>query len=805
MNRLFGLSLLSMVLVCYTATAQHRGYISPKQRVITNTGLSHTNVNDRYGNSFWRQIKCRESNLKYDCIFVNVLIDLQTRGVRFGNQNEALNVQRNITFKNSIVRKLPVTLLDSFGQVEVLDLSNLQIEEIEPFALTNGINIRELNLSFNIIRELPIFAFRNMRFLSVLVLDKNNLTSLPDGMLYGTPNIFDLSIANNNLERIDDNTFKKSKALQFLTISCNKLTHVDLYLVPSLYHVNVSFNLLTMLSVPVAVETLDASHNRINTVTGPFNEELAILLLHHNNLTDTAWIVQYPGLVEVDLSYNEVETITDTHFSDMQRLKQLILSNNRLSEIDLRSSFIQSLLALDVSHNRLLYVEKNQKQFDTLEQLYLDHNSIVVELERIEDNTFKSVTSLESLILSSNELTSIDLAIFPSLFYGNVSFNLLTKLTIPVAVETLDASHNRINTVTGQRYNNLTNLYLDHNNLTDTAWLLQFFQLKVLDLSYNELEEITAIHFKHMKYLEELYLSNNRLVIYTQGSSPILSLKILDVRHNHLLYVEKNEKQFDTLEQLYLDNNLIVTLKLSSTNKLQNLTLSKNDWDCKNLGELLPNVNKSVIGDSDRSCKQEYQLVNDLCCKVSDIPYRDRLIKQISLESLAEKLQRASGRCSVKNTITRDLILDYFVITQNKRLQTTPQRDAEINQLQVDIQKLTQRTNQFKHAVTNLDVEVENNLRRYRVIKEPMVQSKENLRKVYAYLNNRREFKKQETKARESDALLKKEEREAAERENKNLENEETMLKSNLRLIKLIIKNQETVVKLLEIMVNRYN
>uniref|UniRef100_A0A182WL54 APL1B n=1 Tax=Anopheles minimus TaxID=112268 RepID=A0A182WL54_9DIPT len=597
-------------LVVNTATAQYRGYMSPKQRDITNTGLSHTNVNDRYENSFWRQIKCRETNLKYDCIFVDVLIDLQTRGVRFGNQNEALNVQRNITFKNSILRKLPVTLLDSFRQVEVLDLSNLQIEEIEPFALTNGINIRELNMSFNIIRELPIFAFRNMRFLSVLVLDKNNLTSLPDGMLYGTPNIFDLSIANNNLERIDDNTFKKSKALQFLTISCNKLTHVDLSLVPSLYRVNVSFNLLTMLSVPVAVETLDASHNRINTVTGPYNEELAILLLHHNNLTGTAWIVQYPGLVDVDLSYNEVETITYTHFTDMQRLERLNLSNNRLLEFELGSSPIQSLLVLDLSHNRLLYVDKNQKQFDTLEQLYLDHNSIVV-------------------------------------------------------------------------------------------------------------------------------------------------------------------------------------LKLSFTNNLRNLTLSHNDWDCRFVKQLFRDVSKPglVIGASDRSCKQDYQLVHNLCCNVVQRPYLDRLQVYSFSTSLAEKLQRAEGRCSATTVIANVDNLNKYIIKTDKLLQKATQRDAEINQLQSEIL----RHIQFEEQLKVLHTEIDNNLHHYRITKDESVHPSMNLHKVYVYLKARQDIEVLETTRRESELLNIKQYGETVALDNINLQHKVTKLKDNIKFLENNIKRKEAM------------
>uniref|UniRef100_A0A182R298 LRIM1/APL1C-like dimerization domain-containing protein n=1 Tax=Anopheles funestus TaxID=62324 RepID=A0A182R298_ANOFN len=1000
MDRLHYLSVLSVLFACSMVTGQYRWYNVPEQRDTTRPPYSYLKY--PVGNRYWRHHHCRESNLQYDCIFSHVSIVRGSHGIRFGHLDITANNQKNITFKDSIIRKLPETLLDSFLQAELLNLTGLQIEEIEPFALTNG-NIRELYLGFNVIRELPKFVFRNMRYLRVLVLDRNNLSSLPEGMLYATPNIVKLSIANNKLKRIDDSTFKKCKTLQYLTVSNNELTHIDLSLIPSLFRGNVSYNKLQTLSVPEAVIILDASHNLINTVTGPINPELAILCLQDNNLTDTAFLWHYSGLVDLDLSFNQLEMITFDHFSEMNRLERLYLANNRLEVLNLDPAPIPKLQILDVRRNYLLDVERNQNQFNTLEQLYLDHNSIVTlklspnntlqnltlsnndwdcksldelfksvhesiildsdnnckpdyqlkqnlccsryeqsqysygnlrwpvykcredfqnyncvfhdvsidrntpgayfgyenvtlnnqkritfknstmrklsetlvnsygqielldlsdlqieeiapraftngyniqelymgfndiqklpynafshmkfllvlvldrnylrslsdcifdnnpnlvaltinnnNLEEIGDNAFQYTKDLQNLELSSNKLAHIDLSRIPSLTYGNVSFNRLTTLAIPMAIEILDASYNQINTVTGPNNYNLTHLYLQHNNLTEIAWIMRYPVLIVVDLSYNELEKITYKDFNEKVYLKELYLSHNRLVALNFGTSSIPTF------------------QFDTLTQLYLDHNSIVTLKLSPNNTLQKLTLSNNDWDCSRLDVLFGRVHESIILDNDQNCKPDYELKHNLCCKVSDKPFLDRLKHHFYEISIAEKIERSNGRCSATDALTRIQNLTDYVNQHagSRLLQSNPQLQAEINQLQVDINQLTYQQTQLDQFLKSMQIEIDNYLRRYNLTKDELLHPSENLHSVFDHLNSRRAFKEQKTKLRQSQANHMKQYRDTTEQENRTLEIQLVSKKFRQEELKNAIRAINTDVKKLEAWIIRYS
>nr|AEA41785.1 APL1B [Anopheles gambiae] len=487
----------------------------------------------------------------------------------------------------------------SFRQDELLNLNGLQIEEIDTNAFAYAHTIQQLYMRFNGIRYLPPHVFQNVPLLTVLTLERNDLTSLPRKIFHNTPKLSVLSMSNNNLERIEDDTFQATTSLQILILSSNRLTHADLSLIPSLFHVNVSYNLLSTLTIPFAVEELDASHNRINAVRGPINVKLAFLELQHNNLTDTAWLVNYTRLIEVDLSYNKLEEITIHHFVTMQRLERLCVSNNRLVALDL---------------------------------------------------------------------------------YGR----------------------------------------------------------------------------------------------------PIPTLKVLDLSHNHLMWVEHNQAQFDKLQYLYLDHNSIVTLKLSTSHTLKNLTLSHNDWDCNSLRALFRNVAHPAVHDADQHCKIDYHLEHGLCCKESDKPYLDRLLQYIAMTSVAEKLQRAQGRCSATDAINSAQSLVHFIKQQSVvSLQGNEQLEAEVNELRAAVQQLINEQIQQEQLLQGLHAEIDTNLRRFRLSKDELARPSENLNKVFTHLKERHAFKLRETQARRTEADAKQEETEDLEQENialeRQLDNKNTM------------------------------
>uniref|UniRef100_A0A182Q9B3 Leucine rich immune protein (Short) n=1 Tax=Anopheles farauti TaxID=69004 RepID=A0A182Q9B3_9DIPT len=534
-----------------------------------------------------RGYMCRESDHIYECVFTNVAITRDTPSFFFGFANVAMNNQRSITFKNSHMRIMPAALVNSFRKVELLNLEGLQIEEIEPYAFENGGLIKELYLSFNDIQSLTHATVYGLAALEFLTLDRNEIRRLTSDVFYNTPNLKVLSMSNNKLERIEDGTFRRN-------------------------------------------------------------------------------------------------------------------------------------------------------------------------------------TMLEDLQLASNKLTHVDLSLIPSLFIANVSFNQLTQLSVPNKIETLDASHNHIRSVLGHRNPNLTQLNLRSNNLTDTAWLPNFPSLQQLDLSYNELEKISANSLKKSHHLVKLLLQHNRLMSLNLGIA-LGELQVLDVSHNQVVYLDNNFKPFNKLQQLYLDHNSIVTIKIASNHSVQNLTMSHNDWDCQNLRNLNNLMDK--LSDADQYCKVGYKLEGNLCCKEHDKPYLDRLNEQIKLTTIAEKVHRADGRCSANETLESIQTLSRTV-EEAEAAGSSQNLKSEVSLLESTNRALQQQMQQKRETITNLLAEIDSYIWRYRVPKQGLVKASVNLIKVFNHLAARQEFRKNESKARTSAVDDKKAELDRLTAENELLRSE---------------------------------
>ncbi|XP_053677674.1 P-granule-associated novel protein 1-like [Anopheles nili] len=509
----------------------------------------------------------------------------------------------------------------------------------------------------------------------------------------------------------------------------------------------------------------------------------------------------FPSVVQLDLTELQIGTIEPGAFDNGQFVRELQLSSNDVEW--LMPNVFYGLPALELllmNENKLRSLPRSAFQTTrNLTVLSMANNS----LEYIEDGTFEATKKLQELNLGSNKLTHVDLSLVPSLFYVDVRHNLLEVLAISEEVEQLHAAYNHIHRVVGSPNERLIFLSLAHNNLTEVRWLARYPALNELDLSHNMLEVVKSADFVALHNLSKLLLNNNRLVALelNQGSTMTLpALRTLDLSYNKLLHVEKNKVQFSVLEQLYLDHNAIVKLKLAADHTLRNLTLASNDWDCGNLrSELLRIVSFTVMHDSDQNCRPDYQLEGDrFCCKESDKPYLDRLVQFLRQDSIFEKQRRAQGRCSGEAALSDVQDLSRTMNESGVLLQSSQQLQTELNQLQDEINQLRQNTEAQEQLLAALHGEIEANLRRYHVPKVGLVSASENLRKVFAHLKDRKEFMSRQTNGRQSEADAKRDEIVALEQENTGLQQALDEKKVKLSELKQEIAAKRNRVKQLE-------
>lgn len=228
----------------------------------------------------FQRYTCLESTKDYDCVFKNVLIDGRNNTILFGSSNAKWNNQTSLTFVNATMKSLPRTLVDTFENMERLNLEHLEMQTIERYALENGRKIKQLYLSYNNITSLDPGVFDNLVALERFAIKSNNLSTIPNGLFKNSKRLMTLSLAKNNLHRLEDNTFVHNTRLYAINATNNQLDHFDLRHIRNVFVVDVTNNELRKLDIPVEMGLLYASHNEINEVTGKHGNKLRLPSFH---------------------------------------------------------------------------------------------------------------------------------------------------------------------------------------------------------------------------------------------------------------------------------------------------------------------------------------------------------------------------------------------------------------------------------------------------------------------------------------------------------------------------------------------
>ncbi|XP_053383916.1 toll-like receptor 3 [Mercenaria mercenaria] len=187
------------------------------------------------------------------------------------------------------------------------------------------------------------------------------------------------------------------------------------------------------------------------------------------------------GLIRLDLSYNELETINQNAFQMLTNLKYLQLGNNKLTVLHPEMfNWLHNLLILDLSHNKIKILNQGQfKHLTKLEILSLENNSIT----ELPDNfLINQVHSIKTLRLSLNPLEKIPV---DPLYADGVTMISMSDCKINSSgFQTLidSLSHNDINTA-----------YTGSALKKRLEFIAPFLPRAVLDLSYNQIRTIENV------------------------------------------------------------------------------------------------------------------------------------------------------------------------------------------------------------------------------------------------------------------------------------------------------------------------
>ncbi|XP_070504342.1 coagulation factor IX-like [Chironomus tepperi] len=210
----------------------------------------------------------------------------------------------------------PSIFCDHYPNIEVIDMSEAEIEEVKINSLKNCRNLEVAQFYNNKISELDENFLSTNRRLKEIYLNYNKFTTIPENLFRNQEDLQILDLSANLLDDLPYNIFESLKNLKTLKLDINKLAILN----PDWFKKLES------------LETLDLSSNEIDELPdNVFSSlySLKSLNLDHNNLQtiSSRSFDPHPQLEAVGFYKNSINAI-DQRFIDNTKIKTLNMKGN---------------------------------------------------------------------------------------------------------------------------------------------------------------------------------------------------------------------------------------------------------------------------------------------------------------------------------------------------------------------------------------------------------------------------------------------------------------------------------------------
>lgn len=361
----------------------------------------------------------QSQHIQHISLYNNNLEDIYTILDHVPNLS-CLNLSRNEinVYNDNIIRHSHLEILDlSYQKIsEARDLKT-ETNDVYKYMKFNSIgislpNLQYLDLSGNDISTL-LWDF-NLSFPKLIQLDLTNINAVEL-----KPEFFDkipnslrvLHLENNNLHNLTSQNMVEVTALY---LDGN----------PNLETINIVSKRLKILSLSNCaniglgifdtpyLEQLDLSTNNLKSVSNMSLEifpSLRILLLDYNELAEIP-LLNALQLNELSLNFNMIKNIPSASFASFRSLKKLSLKGNKIDRIE-RESFLglSNLEYLNLSDNKLKglpydwatslinlqYLNANSNQFASILDFAINSNIVSLKHLSIKNNLITKISTLE--------------------------------------------------------------------------------------------------------------------------------------------------------------------------------------------------------------------------------------------------------------------------------------------------------------------------------------------------------------------------------------------------------------------------
>ncbi|KAJ7665868.1 hypothetical protein DFH06DRAFT_261547 [Mycena polygramma] len=505
------------------------------------------------------------------------------------------------------LRTIPVVLHQHADSIVSLRLSRNPMIEIPLDFIQSCTTLRELRLSHMAMKKVP-HSLRHSTTLTRLDLSCNRIVTLDEAYLDDIPGLTTLHVQNNRLEKLPW-SFPRLRRLITLNISNNKFRTFPAGVseLMTLRDLDISFNSISELPEEIGqlknlerlvivgnqvsrlpdefsnlgrLGELDCRRNQISDLTvACMLPKIETLSADHNALHDLA-LSMGPCLTTLDASHNEITQLSIVRGPvgpSPFALTSLDISNAKLSVLDdLTLSQLTSLRRLKLDSNSFRSIPDSLGDLKWLETLSCADNSLG-ELPQ----SIGRLQKLETLDVHNNSLTELPVSLWncASLSRLNVTSNLLVLWHDPppsVPEEDTTSTFSDIPFVAGPTFPNnrkpststisdipplahsLELLYLGENSFTDEVLhpLMILKELRVLNLSFNDIQDMPSNFFRHLTKLEEVYLSGNGLTNFPSEDLPKLTkLSTLFLNGNRLQTLPQELGKVKSLTVLDVGSN----------------------------------------------------------------------------------------------------------------------------------------------------------------------------------------------------------------------------------------------------------
>ncbi|KYN18187.1 Chaoptin [Trachymyrmex cornetzi] len=441
------------------------------------------------------------------------------------------------TFKDSRIRELYLSDCD------LLEINSANLAGLES-------SLELLDVSGNNITMLPNRLFQEFDLLHTLIFRENRINTFsPTEVFSGFQYLYNLDLSGKQNGMISLQDLRQMRNLRFLSIS--RMPQAIL-----------SAN--DFLEFGMDIKELRIINSNLNTIKNHafmhVGYSLLTLRMSHGLSSSISEIPNRPfkslrNLQHLDLSNNKIRSLSATSFHFLNRIKRIELQDNEIDSI-LKGTFqgeIHSTLEeINFAFNQVRDLQTHTFiDLSALMTINLEDNTI----ERIERRAFINMNRLKYINLRGNKIRDITDEAFqnlPDLEFLDLAYNNLNEFDF--------ASFDQVGTLSSFKvnvsHNEISRLWVNSTSFTPSSVVGGNVQsnIKVLDLSYNNISDIAKYYFKPVEYsLTHLYLSNNQLRNITQDVfGNMAHLQWLDLRHNELI-----EIYFDCLKNT---NNLQVLL-----------------------------------------------------------------------------------------------------------------------------------------------------------------------------------------------------------------------------------------------------